>query len=250
MEPSTHPKKAAHIAAIDAAIAELLALGKRTGAPASIQHQYIGTMVDNTMVLLTAPANSLDSGKRICRFTEMHNWISLMQAVHRSFLSSIQTATEKGLAEYCKANNADVCSRMKDNTEAQLKILEEHVNSTAEIARAIKKLRVSNRGMRPAFDDYLETAMGVAKLSKETKKTWRTFFRSLSILRNKVSHSDSLLDENERACLREGGFGKLISADNGQLSMNARMYKEIASYTLDFFDMLLSSKLQSGNGAS
>jgi len=70
----------AHLVAIDAAIASLIALSGRMTAPAPVSHQFIGTIVDNTIVLLTAPGNSLDIGSRSFMFSHTRNWISLMQA--------------------------------------------------------------------------------------------------------------------------------------------------------------------------
>lgn len=75
-----------HIKAIDEAIHELLSLQDRTVSSTNIQNQFIGTIIDNTCCLLTAPFNSLceDKNKYII-FTDNVNLTSVIQAVHRSF---------------------------------------------------------------------------------------------------------------------------------------------------------------------
>src|SRR5579884_1243306 len=91
----------AHLDSIVAAMEELLRISRRGAAPASIPSQYIGTIIDNTAALLTAPANALDQGNRHVTFSEPANWLSLMQALHRSFFASILIAVEAGLAYVC-----------------------------------------------------------------------------------------------------------------------------------------------------
>lgn len=83
-QPLIDPAK--HLQRILEAVDELTAFHSRTAAPAPMPHQFVGTVVDNTVGLLTAPANALDGGARAIRFSDHANWLSLMQAVHRSFL--------------------------------------------------------------------------------------------------------------------------------------------------------------------
>ena len=95
--------KRSHLEHILASLDELLLVSKKTSAPSDNCFQYLGTTVDNTLSLLTAPANSLDDGHRRLIFNDDKNWVSLMQAVHRSFLSSVQIAVEKALTEQCSS---------------------------------------------------------------------------------------------------------------------------------------------------
>lgn len=226
----------AHIGAIDSAIQELVRLHPRTASPAPLPHQYIGTVVDNTAALLTAPANFLDGGGRGGRFTETNNWLSLMQAVHRSFLASIHLATERGLVAFCEESGiVPSCSLYETSSRAIAKI-EAEVGENDTVRRALKELKAQIPN-RPFFDDYLNAALSASQLDKKTKTQWRHFFRALSIVRNKGSHSDPALTESERQKLADGGFGVLVSP-TGELVINPRMYVQIASHLLDFFDLL------------
>jgi hypothetical protein len=227
-----------HLESIQIASSELLAMQKRTAHPALVQHQYIGTVLDNTISLLTAPANSLDRGHRYLTFTDPKNWLSLMQAVHRSFLSSIHTATEKGLVDYCNTRGAVVESRIRSDAVV-------HLNELAKLVgdehRALKKLhRLIGKG-HPSFDDYLNSALEVSCFTTKQKTVWRRFFKALSTVRNKVSHSDTTLSDAEQEALKTGGLGAMVSS-KGELMVNPQMYHQLATFLLDFFDSLLNSK--------
>src|SRR4051794_8685366 len=93
--------RSAHLQRIEEALAMLQSFHARTSAPVPLPHQYVGTIIDNTVALLTAPANALDGGARRIIFDQDRSWLSLMQAVHRSFFSSIHTAVEAGLHTMC-----------------------------------------------------------------------------------------------------------------------------------------------------
>lgn len=227
----------AHIAAIDSAIAALISLHGRTASPAPISHQFIGTIVDNTVVLLTAPGNSLDNGSRSFKFTHTRNWLSLMQAVHRSFFSSLHTATERALAEICVNRGIAVTNRMQAQTDRKFASIEAEVVHLPTVQSALKKLRAKVRTGKPGFEDYLESALTVGRLPKVAKQKWRGYFKAISIVRNKVSHSDATLSEGECERLRKGGLSPMISTP-GVLVMNAHMYDQIIRITLEFFDAL------------
>ncbi|CAI8804767.1 HEPN_RiboL-PSP domain-containing protein [Pseudomonas sp. IT-P74] len=226
-----------HLHAIDTSIAELKDLERRTIAPASIPHQFIGTMVDNTMVLLTTPANILDQGGRSFSCTGFETWISLMQAVHRSFYSSILLATERALKFICDEQNLEVNSRRKLKHDVLLDIIQANIQNSPAASKAVAELKKQNKHNRPDFSDYLECALDATNLDKETIVKWRKFFRALSIARNKASHSNTALTEAEKADLRDGGFALLIS-DTGIFVTNPRNYAQASILVLDFFDEL------------
>lgn len=184
---------------------ELGALQRRTVSPAPLPHQFIGTVVDNTIGLLTAPANALDGSCRRVTFSEDTNWLSLMQAVHWSFLSSIHRATEKALSELCQAENLQVPA-------------------------------AEHRIRRASFNDYLEAVLKTRSLENDA---WREFFSALSILRNKVSHSQVELSELEKGKLRGGGLGECIDA-SGNLQFKPERYLHVTKKILDFLDLVSS----------
>jgi hypothetical protein len=228
-----------HVETIDAAIKELMQLETRTKSPAPLAHQFIGTIVDNTVGLLTAPANALDGGQRSITFSDSQNWLSLMQAVHRYFFSSLHTGAEIALVTLCRERKIEVHSRLEQATNHPVRKIEEAAGDLPIVRRALKDLRAVMRTYRPSFDDYLEGALSTVTLNDKTKKTWRRFFRALSIIRNKTSHAEPALTDAERVRLREGGFAVMISG-SGELVMNPRMYRQAAGFVLDFFDLLHS----------
>lgn len=228
--------KESHIKEIDNALAELLTLQNRTKAPAILPNQFIGTVIDNTVCLLTAPGNSLDKGNRQVSYDKDENWVSAMQAVHRSFYSSVHMAIEKALSEFCKERSVTVESSIRREYEKEYEKIKGKLNGEGEILvdRFFEKIM---KGIRPNFYDYLQTALDISPIEKEQKKMWRKFFDALTIVRNKSAHSDPSLTDNEAQRLKDGGYGVLASADN-QLQINPRNYYQVAFHTLDFFDEL------------
>ncbi|HAU2052860.1 TPA: hypothetical protein JBK15_15970, partial [Legionella pneumophila] len=148
MKATNEINRNSHLQHILTTLEELIIISKKTAAPSDNCFQYIGTIVDNTIGLLTAPANSLDGGNRRISFNDDNNWVSLMQAVHRSFLSSIQTSVERALAESCKI--IEIKSKKKINS--LLKELD------GKLTNKQIKLIESLAPKKPSFDDYLEAS--------------------------------------------------------------------------------------------
>jgi len=113
----------------------------RTAAPAPIPHQYVGTVADTTIGLLTAPANALDNGVRRIQFSNDRNWLSLMQAVHRSFFSSLQLAIESGLEAICREQGLKVSSRLRESIESAIGKIESVADDNEVVHRGIRDLR-------------------------------------------------------------------------------------------------------------
>jgi len=230
-----------HLQAILKAIDELMGFHARTAAPAPIPHQYVGTHIDNTVALLTVSANALDGGNRTVSFSDNSNWLSLMQAVHRSFFSSLQIAVEKGLADVCCDRGLQVHNRLHEGMESAVAQIDEAAGDNETMRRHIKHLRPFIKPDRPNFNDYLESVL--ANLSvppetkKQTKKQWRRFFLVLSIVRNKASHSDVSLTDHEREALRQGEFGDMISTSE-RLVINPEKYAQFATLALQFLDLI------------
>lgn len=229
----------AHLSSIEHAICELSIFAEKTTAPAPLPHQYIGTVIDNTMSLLHAPANALDSGGRFVTFTNDDNWRSLMSAVHKSFLSSIHLATEMALDTFCQQHDTHVTSKLEQKIKDAFQALEAASLNTADISAPLKTLQSAFVPRHPTFNDYLETALEISQLTKGQKKEWRKFFGALSIARNKVSHSNAFLSDAEKTNMVQGKLEALISP-TGTLQFNPTLYIRIVELTLNFFDQLLS----------
>lgn len=224
-------KKADHLRSIETAIVELALLEDRTRAPNPIPHQYIGTIVDNTLGLLTASANSLDNGVRIVTFSDDKNWLSLMQAVHRSFFSSIHIAIEISFERILEDRNIQVENKQQIKLNKELKTFEPiDKKLEAFITKIIKGIPLN-------FKDKLNAVLKLTSLSNNEKKKWRKFFIGMTIVRNKVSHSNPTLTQQQQEDLKQGGLQVLVS-ENGNLKANPRMYKQFAEFSLNFFDLM------------
>lgn len=213
-----------HLKRIQESIDELMPLSVTSAAPASIQYQYIGTLVDNTLVLLTGVANSLDGGGRSIWFSDFENWVSAMQAVHRSFYSSLISFIEKGLSDFCEQKKIEVKSGREKTAESIIKTS----NVGDKLAKKIKQLA----GDRPDFMDYIDVV--IVNTIPEREKHWRPFFEALKVVRNKSSHSDPSLSSLEKEKLKKGGLGALVSKSSN-LQINTRNYKQIIDCVLQFY---------------
>jgi len=135
------------------AIEELRPLSAEYAAPAPECVQFLGTIVDNTLGLLTVPANAIDHGARQVRFENPRHWLSLMQAVHRSFFSSVHTATEAGLAAICRQHGIEVKSTLRARAEKIVERLKDR------ISEAEAKEIVGLTGTAAQFHDYLDAVL-------------------------------------------------------------------------------------------
>jgi hypothetical protein len=217
-----------HLKSLDEAIAELAPLAMITAAPASVQCQYVGTIIENTLVMLTGVANSLDRGQRSITFSDFSNWISAMQAVHRSFYSSIIIAVEISLVVLCRDENIEVKSARIAQAESIIGDLGDSVSQRTR--KRIMRLAGGN----PAFMDYVRAVASARIVDSDRRTMWINFFEALNILRNKASHSDSSLSENQRVTLVRGGCEVLVSND-GELQFNSRNYKQLVEFVLRFY---------------
>lgn len=221
-----------HLNGINKTINSLLQFQERTKSPNPIPHQYIGTMIDNTVCLLCSAGNSLDNGNRLIKFSDQRNWISLIKTIHRSFFSSVHTALECGIIEECVYRNITVESSEK---KRYVKILENLDSDDPNV----KKLRAYFEKRKPSFKDYLNKILVSSKMNNERRKIWISLIDGLSIIRNKASHSDPSLSEHEREILQNGGFAVMIS-QSGELHMNPQYYPQTVQFILDFWDELYS----------
>ena len=229
-----------HLQHIEESLAALLTFAPRTAAPAHVAHQYVGTVIDNTLAHSVAAANSLDGGTRTATFSESRNWESLLQAVHRLFFASMHLAIERGLNDVCEAAGVEVQSSTTSQFDREydklLTALE--IDSSNEQAQRFKK-KCRPRA-HPTFDDHLNAALKLPSLNlpRETQQTWRSFFRALSIVRNKASHSDPTLSSTETADLAKGGCAAMVSS-NDTLVLNVRMHTQVVERVLSFLDLVV-----------
>lgn len=224
-----------HINNINESIQELRQFHERTVSPSPIPHQYVGTIIDSTIGLLCSAGNSLDNGNRNITFSDpARNWVSLMGIIHRIFFSMLHISFELGITKVCERLKLETIS---SESKTFLDILNK-INTEDTIE--LEKLKKHFKKKKPSFQDRLNTILNRSKLAKDRKNTWRNFFKAITILRNKVSHSDTSLSQEERDLLKNGGLGVVVSAA-GELQLNARLYAQAGKYVLDFWDELFNS---------
>jgi hypothetical protein len=222
-----------HLNSINIAIQELQKFQDQTKHPNPTPKQYIGTIVDNTLGILCSTANSLDGGCRRITFSETRNWVSLMQAVHRSFYSSIHSALELGIIEECKSRDLNVPSSIR---KKYLNILNKF-----EEDKDITKVKKYFEGMKPSFKDYLNSILTISDLDNLKKQQWRDFLECLTIIRNKTSHSTPELTTSEADRLRNNGYGVMLSDEN-TLQTNPQHYHQVVKHILEFWDDVFYKK--------
>jgi len=228
---NTEPTPTEYAQVLNATINELHPLSQRTGLPASMQYQYVGTIVDNTITLLIGVANALDGGHRTIEFSDFTNWRSTMKAVHRSFYSTLIAAVEQGLQEFCAQEGIDI-KPAPQRREEQIAKLEEWGEKPLP-ARIKKLIPAPQLGLM----DYARAVIK-QKLPTTEQPTWTRFFDGLRILRNKASHANPTLTSAEIICLETGGLGAMLVS--GEFRLWPEHYREVVELVLRFFDEVVA----------
>lgn len=219
--------KESHLQHIQSSLKELKELSVRTSEPSAKAFGYLGTVIDNTCGLLTAPMNSLNSECCKIIYSDDKNWLSLMQAVHRSFFASIIIAVEAALSEEYRT----VPIQNKQEVEALINDLSD------KLSKKQMKILKNLIPKKPGFNDYLENVLKQNNtMLEDRKKIWRKYFRCLTTLRNKASHSDPILTDTERKHLLENGFETVVNGH--QLQLNTRIYAQVCNHIVQFFQEL------------
>lgn len=158
-------------------------------------------------------------------------------SMHRVFFSDLHISTEDGLRKIIKDKKFKVeISRAKQANSIVEKI-KSKLPSHSLIESELKKITRLG-GNHPTFGDYLNTVLnGIKGLSQEYKNECRIYFDAVSIIRNKVSHSDMTLDENEKTKLKAAKYANAISP-TGDLQMTFEGYYPLATDVIRFFDNL------------
>jgi hypothetical protein len=208
---------------------DLIKLRQSLTGNTKVTHLYIGIAISNTAALLTAPCNSLDQGKRIVEFSDEKEVFSLIQSIARSFLSSLHTTAEIVIDKSLGDNQLIPKSSIRDNAE---KKFVEFLNVPEDLKSFVENLITR---FKPSFEDKLNTLLKTASLEKKQQKKWRNFFKGLTIARNKVSHTDPTLNEDEQLILRKGELAFILTPE-GVLNLNPTKWKTIAEMVLSFFD--------------
>ena len=228
--------KEQYIKEIDESISELNTLPGKVNEPIKDEIKFMGTILASTICFLSSAANSLDQGCRVKKFDAIEDWSQVISAINRSFYSSIIISTELGLEHFVRKKGGEIKSTFEKQFEDKYKDLSKFMKG--EIKDKCDKLfekLIKNK--KPIFTDYLNSALKLSTFDDKGKKSIKRFFRALTIVRNKSSHSNPSLSESEKDNLIEGGFCHFIS-NEGTLRATPKDYYTISMYIIRFFEKL------------
>ena len=158
-------------------------------------------------------------------------------AMHRSFFGDLHAGVEEGLRKIIDDNKFEVSVSREDLAVGIVKSIRDKLGDTKLISEELGKITKLG-GTRPTFNDYLNTVLdNIPGLGKKYHKAARIYFDGLSIIRNKVSHSDMSLTDDEKKRLIDAKLGNTISKD-GDLQMFPEGYKPLIKDAIRFFDNL------------
>ncbi len=160
-------------------------------------------------------------------------------AMHRAFFTDLHVATEEGLREIIGRENFQVVVGRQKKAKNLVERIKKNLKDTKYISKELDGVLDLGGGF-PTFNDYLNTVLENMSLKKEYKAACRVYFDALNIIRNKVSHSDMTLSEEEKEKLIKGKFQKAISPE-GQLQMTFEGYESLLVDIVRFFDTLNSN---------
>jgi hypothetical protein len=224
-----------HIKGIEETINELNSLPKQFSTP-KYETKFVGTVLANTISFLSSAANSLDKGKRLKTFKHLEDWGELMKAINRSFFSTIIISAERSLEFYVLKKGGVIESSYKRTCQNKYNKLRTSLTSDT-VDRFDGFIEGITKNIKPTSADYLEAALKLSTFDDKGKKSIRNFFSALVIVRNKSSHSNPSLTEDEKERLKKGGLEHFIST-NGELVASYRSYYSICNYIIGFLERM------------
>lgn len=157
--------------------------------------------------------------------------------MNRSFFNQFHIDVEDGLKEIIKRQNFAVRISRKELAESIVKDIQGNIPDKTSISSYLDKI-IKLGGDRPSFNDHLHAVLkNTPKLNNNYLKRTVTFMDALNIIRNKISHPDEPITNEERSKLIKAGFKKAIAAD-GTLQMSFEHYVTLLTQIINFFDTI------------
>lgn len=179
-----------------------------------------------------------DKNPYIAQFHEPY-CLNRSNTMHRSFLREMHTNIEDGLRKIAEDKGITVKVTRQEQAQSIVEKIAGKVPDRSVIERDLQKV-VKFAGNFPTFNDYLNAVIEALPLTDDYRKQIRAYFDALSIIRNKLSHSDMRLSEAEKQKLIEGKFRNAIASDGVSLQMTFEGYKFLIRDAVNFFDQLYS----------
>lgn len=161
-------------------------------------------------------------------------------AMHRAFFSDLHIGVEEGLREIIENNNLVIAVSKQKHALTIVQKIRNKIPDTLTVSKELEEI-LQLAGNYPTFNDFLNTVLnGIASLKERYRIDCRIFFDGMNIIRNKVSHSDFKLSDQEKDKLKKAKLGKVIASDNN-LQMTFEGYKLLLGDIIRFFDTLYAS---------
>lgn len=161
-------------------------------------------------------------------------------AMHRSFFSDLHIGVEEGLKEIIETKKFKIVLNRRERILGIVNRITQKVPNVSVISKELKEI-MELGGDYPTFNDFLNGVLNnIGALSESYKKECRIYFDGISIIRNKVSHSEFKLSEQEKVKLKRAKLGKVIASD-GNLQMTFEGYKLLINDAVRFFDTIQTS---------
>lgn len=160
-----------------------------------------------------------------------------LAVMHRAFFADLHITIEEGLGRIIKYRNFKIEVSKYKQAASIIENIKLKLIDYSFINREFRDI-MRLGGNHPTFNDYLNTVLkNVEELDKQYKKSCRLNFDAISIIRNKVSHSDMSLAEEEKRKLIAAKYGPIISP-KGELQMTFVWYKYPLIDSIKFFNKL------------
>ena len=168
------------------------------------------------------------------KFNTHINYQNHLAMMHRIFTILIHTTLESALDYTITQKNDILESSMKTEINNEIKkLIDESSCTDREKLKAAKNLRGKANKIMPNFNDkilHVTKTLGVNKA-----KIWRQYFTCLTIIRNKCSHSDCKLNEDEIKKIKSSMFSPFLP-DKNELKMKLEFYAQTCEHILTFLD--------------
>ena len=184
----------AQFKAILESIPKLVDFGNRTQETNSTFFKYLSSVATNTAAFLCVPLNSISHNLHssypvsfvgVTPNNDGQKYLNSIALCHRTFYSLLLTCLESAIIEWCKNHSIEIQISWNRRLDSILKFVEP---DQVKLIEEINDLKRSDCNYE--FDDCLNAVLKC--LSKESQKKWRKIFKSLRIIRNKVSHSNDI----------------------------------------------------------
>ena len=159
-------------------------------------------------------------------------------AMHKTFITDLHIGIEDGLRKIIKENKYSVSVTRAEQAEGIIEAIKKKIPDASKIGAELQSIR-NLGGKHATFNDYLNVVLkNIISLTDTYRNSCRMYFDGISILRNKVSHSDIAFSESEVNKLKNAKLGNAVTSDGKGMVFTFEGYKFLVADIIRFFDNL------------